>query len=326
MTYLFFGSDSERIKMYLKNFLNKFFSDSEHNVINFNAQDSLVDDALNELNQLSLSFNKKVVVIDNATYLENKTKYSKSKDARIIKKNDYSNIVRYIKQDNDENILLIFIVYKNEINLENEIVNSINKENRKLLKPLLDEEWPQYVEKYFLKKGFEIDKEAINEIIDRIDKNLNTFIKESEKLVLYCDNKVVTKDDVNLVFSSKKNNDILALSSALIANKKEEALKIYRDLRDLQNIEPVQLIALLTSSLIFLDEVNYLKSLKYTNEEIAVKLKVSTGRIYYATNDLKKVDIDNIKKALHDLYNLDKAIKHNTVDRFYSFEMFILNF
>ena len=89
MTYVFFGEDRERINIFLTTFINKFFKDEFKNVIKFNGNDSLIDDAINECYQLDLAFNKKVVVVDNALYLQKKNKYSKNKEAKITKKNNY---------------------------------------------------------------------------------------------------------------------------------------------------------------------------------------------------------------------------------------------
>ena len=325
MTYLFFGSDSERISMYLNSFLNKFFNGEEKEIVKYNAQDTNINEIFNDLCQLSLSFSKRAIVVDNATFLEKKNKYSKTKESKTIKKNDYSKIIKYIDNDEDENTLLIFVTYSSNIDLENSIVKNIDKNNRKLLEALKDSDWPIYIKKYFEKKGKEIEEEAINEIIIRSNNSLKNFTNEAQKLLLFS-NKKITLKDVKEVFINNKDISALDLSKALIKKDKKEALEIYKDLRSTQSIEPVQLITLLTSSLIFLDQVSYLKSLNYSNEEVAIKLGVSSGRIYYSTKDLYTISRESIKKALTELYNLDRAIKHNEIDRFYSFEMFLLNF
>ena len=93
-----------------------------------------------------------------------------------------------------------------------------------------------------------------------------------------------------------------------------------------QNIEPIVLITMMTNSLIFIDAVNYLNKNGYNSNEIATKLNVKPGKIYYALQDIKKLKTENIPKILEKLYQLDKDIKHNEIDRFYNFELFILNF
>jgi len=42
--------------------------------------------------------------------------------------------------------------------------------------------------------------------------------------------------------------------------------------------------------------------------------------------DFKNIDVILIKNALESLFLLDKKIKHNEINRFYGFELFLLNF
>ena len=53
---------------------------------------------------------------------------------------------------------------------------------------------------------------------------------------------------------------------------------------------------------------------------------IKSGKVYYALKDIKYFKKGEISKSLEKLYALDKKIKHNEVDRFYNFELFILNF
>ncbi len=325
MTYLFFGNDEERINIYLKSFIDKFFSGKEKNIISFNARNSLLNDAISECYQIDLACNKKIVVIDDAYYLQKESKFSKSKVSKITKNNDYNKALNYIKEDCDENVILIFIVKSNEIDLNNVIVNAITKENKKFLSPIKDNDWPLYIKTYFDKKNLKIEPEAISELISCCQGNLRTFLNESSKLCLYCKN-IITIDDIKQIVIRPQEDDIYVLTKYLIADNKMKALSTFRDLRLTQNIEPIVLITMMTNSLIFIDAVNYLNKNGYNSNEIATKLNVKPGKIYYALQDIKKLKTENIPKILEKLYQLDKDIKHNEIDRFYNFELFILNF
>ena len=326
MTYLFFSSDPERISNYLKKFLNGIYGEGEdRNVTTFNAQDTPIDEVLDECLQLSLSFDKKVIICDNLTYLKQKSKYSRTKESRIVKANKYDNLVHYIENDTDENVILVFTLETDEIDLNNPVVSKIPEGNRKSLQPIKDDEWPIYVSKYFQKHGLSITNDAVKEVCARSKNSLSIFLNEAQKVLLYCDEKI-TLDDIKTIFTKPEEDDIFTLTSALLNNDKNKALETFRSLRVVQNIEPVVLISIMANSLIFLDNVSYLRNEGFNMDEIANKLKVKRGKIYYAFKELKEIKPTQIKKALTKLYELDKAIKHSEIDRFYNFELFILNF
>ena len=107
------------------------------------------------------------------------------------------------------------------------------------------------------------------------------------------------------------------------------ALKEMIDIRETKKEFPffMKLISYLTiTSLILINQIKFLMKQGNNVDEIANLLKVKRGKIYYTLQDSKKINEDSIKKALNDLALLDKKIKHNEVDRFYAFEIFLLNF
>lgn len=325
MTYLFFSNDSERLNIYLDSFINKFFKDEEKNVVSFNANETSVNEIINECYQLSLAYNKKIVVLKDAIFLKKETKYAKIKKNKILKNNNYELLKKYIIQDNSEDVILILTYDGDDIDKENTIYQAIDSKNKKFLTNLTEADWPIYVKKYFEKREFSIDEEAINEIVLRSNGSLRHFINEAEKLELYC-NKKITLCDVKEIFIKPNEDDIFALTKALLKNDKDKALQIYRDLRTTQNIEPITLISIMSNSLILINQIKFLMKQGNNVDEIANLLKVKRGKIYYTLQDSKKINEDSIKKALNDLALLDKKIKHNEVDRFYAFEIFLLNF
>ena len=325
MTYLVFGNDEERIRNYLKSLTKKFFKDEEANVIYFNSGDTPLKEVLDECYQLDLSLSKKMIVYSNCTFLRKKDKYLKVKETKVQKQNDYNKLISYINDDTSNDVLLVLTCESENIDKESEIFTSVPKENRKLLSDISSEEWPVYIKKYFLNKGLTIENDALNELNFRVNGNLTNFLNEAEKLEIYCNESITIKDIYDLT-SKPIDDDIFLLTKSLLQRDKSRAIEIFRNLRITQNIEPITLINIMTSNLIFIDEVLYLKSMNKNNQEIATELNVKPGKVYFTLQDSKKLNTKSIKKALNDLCDLDKHIKHSECDRFYSFELFILNF
>ncbi len=320
MAILLYGNQQMMIKNQLKKLIKEQFpNQDEVNVIRFDASETSVEEVVNECCQFSLEFPKKMVVLNNASYFSN---------ARIKPKISFNNkfdiLLDYLKNENPD-CLLVIIVNSATIALKNEIVNYISK-NGKIteLKDLTKDDWPVYVRKYFNLKNIEIDNDAINEIVLRSSNDLNVFINEVTKLILYKNNKITLKDVKEVMMAPLEENSFEILNNLLL-NNKDNALKIYRDL-ELYNVEPISLVAMISTSLIFYDEVYILAKQGYGGSDISTKLNANLYRVKMTLRTLKNISYKRIRKALDDLYELDRSIKHSEVDRFYCFETFILNF
>ncbi|MCB9499223.1 MAG: DNA polymerase III subunit delta [Erysipelotrichaceae bacterium] len=320
MAILLYGNQQMMIKNQLKKLIKEQFSnENERNVVRFDALETNVEEVVNECCQFSLEFAKKMVILDNAQYFSN----SRTK-AKINISNKFDILLNYLKNENPD-CLLVIIVNSSTIALKNEIVSFISK-NGKIteLKDLTKDDWPIYVKKYFMLKNIEIDNDAVNEIVLRSNNDLNVFINEATKLILYKNNKITLKDVKTLMMAPLEENSFEILNNLLL-NNKENALKIYRDL-SLYNVEPISLIALISTSLIFYDEVYILEKQGLSGDTISSKLNANPYRVRMTLKTLRNVSYKRIRKALDDLYELDRSIKHSEVNRFYNFETFLLNF
>ena len=320
MALLLFGNQNLMIKKQLKKIVKDIFNDEEINLVEFNGYENSLDEIKNECDQFSLISNKKVVVVKDAYYLS-----SEKPTKKIAVNNDETNILKYL---DDENSLttLIFIVNTSKINQKSNLYKKI-KEKGKIyeLKDVSKEEWPLFVKKYFESKNITIEQKAIDEIVIRSQNDLNVFNNEVNKLILYKMNNI-TYEDVDKIFTKPLEDNAFEFVNALLSDNKEKAYSIYKELRVTNGIEPVILMNLIANQLIFYDLVYTLDKANYSENKIAAKLDAHPYRVKMTLKNLRSFNGGKIKKALNNLYILDKRIKHNEVDRFYNFELFILNF
>lgn len=320
MAILLFGNQNLMIKKQLKKIVNDIFQGEEANTIEFNGYENSLDEVRNECEQLSLICDKKVVIVKDAYYLS-----SEKPTKKILVDNNETNIIKYLDNEN-ELTTLIFILNSSKINQKSNIFKKI-KEKGKIyeLKDVSKEEWPLFVKKYFESRKISIEQKAIDEIVLRSQNDLNIFNNEVNKLILYKMNDI-KYEDVDKIFTKPLEDNAFEFVNALLSDDKEKAYKIYKELRITSGIEPVILMNLITSQLIFYDLVYSLDKENYSESKIASKLDSHPYRVKMTLRNLRSVDGLKIKKALNDLFILDKKIKHNEVDRFYNFELFILNF
>lgn len=320
MIYLLYGSQPLKIKNRIKKIEKDFFEspDIEYSsVVDMDLTNESIFNVIDEVNQFSLTSNKKVVNVKNATIFETqlKTKFKKSEIEEII------TCFKNLRED----VCLIFSLCASKVSTTNEIYKLISTDGKILeFKEIKKEEWPLVVNDYFIKRGIKLDNETIDEIVARTNMDVDTFINEAEKLILYKGSNITLKDVKELVPDTLETDSFKILNS-LLAGDKSNALKIYKDLR-LKNMEVITLISLISSSLIFALNVKNLQSEGRGNDEIAKITQSSPGRIFMTNKNFKNYTVDFLLSAIKSLQELDRKIKHSEIDRFYGFELFLLNF
>ncbi len=314
MNYILYGELYPMIRKHLNKILKERLGEpDDFNVVKIDFEESSIDEVIYESSSLPLGYDKKAVVVDNANFL--------LKDAN---EDDVKRIIELLKNSNDD-INLIFILKSEKIDKKGDIFNYI-KENGQVFEFLNieKEQWPVYIKKYFKGKNIDINDDAVEELSSRIDGDLTRFLNEAEKLSLY--KNPITLSDVILMVSKPLEDDAFQISNALFRGENSLALSIYRDLQLLGQKFVDALIPMLASQFRFISEVCFLDSKGLDKDEIAAQLEVNPVRVKIALKNARNISRKQIAKVLNDLYNLDLQIKSGLIDRFYGFELFLINF
>ena len=320
MIYLIYGTQPVKMKNRIKKVIKEFFGNEEvdqNSIYDLDLDTDTIFNVLDEINQFSLTSPKKIINVKNAKIFESqlKNKFSKKEIDEII--NCLSNI--------DVDTCVIFSLNASKVSTTNEIYKIINKDGKIFqFKEITKEEWPSVAKDYFSKRGITLDDETIEELVNRTNLDVSFFINEAEKLILYKGNQISLQDIKDLVPNSLETDSFKVLN-ALLEGNKSQALKVYNDLR-IKNIEVITLIYMITSSLIYALNVKNLQKMGKSNDEIAKETGSSPGRVFITNRNFKKYSIDFLLNTISKLNELDRKIKHSEIDRFYGFELFILNF
>ena len=285
----------------------------EFNVAKFDLDNTSLEDALMDANLLPLGYERKAVVFDNVHFLD-----------KGAKKDDVEAVLNLVKEPSDE-IDLFFVVRKGTIDDKSSIVDAV-KNNGEILNfvNLTKEDWPKYAAKYFKDREIQIDNDAIGELVNRVDGDLNKFINEANKLCLYKNH--ITIVDVVLMVSKPIEDDAFQMSNALISGDNSLALSIYRDLKLGGSKATDPLIPMIASQFRFFSKVFYLADKGLDRDEIASELACNPYRVKIALSNRRHLSRRDIAHVLDDLYALDYQIKSGQIDRFYGFELFLINF
>ena len=319
MAYIVFGSQQLMVKKQVKKCIADYFKDDKnYEVLNFDSSKITEDELLAECEQFSLCGDKKVIIVENSNFL------TAERDASKFTYSD--SLIKYLKNENPSTVLIFSVVYSKELDSRNKIYKVIDEKGKIIIcKDLSEKEWPEQVSLYFRKKNISISKEAIDEICRRCSGDFGVFINESNKLALYKKDNI-TLEDVKEIVPMPLFNNIFDIQNNLLNNNKEKAIAIFREIQFSKDVDPVSLISIFANQLILLDKVLYLNKKGLNYGTIASELGENPYVVMKNLNSFKKVKPEVIKDALSKLYILDRGIKHSEINKYYGFELFLINF
>lgn len=313
MNYILFGNQNPRIKARLNEIIKERLPEvTEFSLIKYDLKEDkeTYKDALIEIQSMPMFIERKLVVIDNADFINDDKEVDKLFATTLI---------------DDDSVDVIFIIHEDKLNQKSETYNNVATTGKVLRLIIEDKDWPLYVRKYFTKYNVKIDNNAVDELIVRSEKDLTRFLNEANKLILYTDH-VQLVDVLNMVSKPLEDN-AFELTNALIRKNNALALSIYRDLK-LQGTKMTDsLIPLIANQFRQINIVRFLYNKGYSNNDIMGILNIkSEYRVRKLIENGRSLSFKIISNALNDLYALDYKSKAGLVDRTYGLELFLIKF
>ena len=324
MIYLIYSNQSSEIKKVVKSIAKQSLPERDDmNFVRYDGNNTLVQEIIDDANYVPLGYDKKVVAVDNCYFLMKPKPRNK-----IESDQDYKALISYLKNPNPD-CDLILTVPTAEIDQNGDIFKII-KETGKItfMNDPTIKEWNEYVRKtiteYINKNpGNRIDSDAAMELVDRTAGDIPLLRNSIIKLFLYTNH--VRYEDVLLLVTRPLEDNTFQIFNYLLDGENEKAIGLFRDLQ-VSNVEPVTLISMLGNQFRLMNQVVFLSKKSFTNDEIANELKIKPIRVQILKKKTFNMSEKAIHRALDDLFNLDLQIKSGLVDRFYAFELFLINF
>ncbi len=320
MIYFVYGNQSPLIKSRIKRIVKEsLVTIDEMSYARFDAGDILIQDIVDEANYLPLGYDKKVIVCENAYFLIKPRPKNK-----IEPDQQYDELIKYLKSPNPSTDFIIS-VNSADLDEKSEIVSLLKAKAKVFVASTPDKDsWKDYIRKYFdVSLNTKIDNDAVNEIALRCEGDVALFHNNAKKLALYTDH--VKFDDVVKLVPEPFEENMFQIYNFLLSSRNDEALRIYRKLL-ITNTEPVTMISTLANQFRLLNEVSFLSKRGMSDDEIGEELNIKPVRAKIIKKQTAYISERNIIKTLEELFNLDVQIKSGQVDRFYAFELFLINF
>lgn len=306
--YLLYGNDKCIIEKEIDNLKNKL-SITDMDIINYNitSVEDIVDEALT-IGMFSLN---KLIIIDCTEYL------SLKKEVENIK------LLEDYFDNCNNNSYLVFISNSDNIDSRKKLVKLISSKGEVKKLEANNDYLVNYITNYL--GEYIINNMDINYFISRVGNNISNIDNELNKLMLYKkDDKIITKDDINILVSENMDNNIFDLVSSILKNENEKALKIY-DKFILDGMDANQIIAIIASQIRLLYQVKRLHNLGKSNDEIARILEFkNVYRVKYLLSDSYYYSEEDLLKYISKLFNIDKRIKADNIDGNMLLELFIV--
>ena len=308
MIYLIYSLDKEMIEKYLSKLILKE-SIIDNSVIRYTLNEDNVNDILEECNTMSLFSLKKLVILESTNALSSKGK-------------EITEITKYLDNYN-KNVILVFTSLSDKVDTRKKIYKKINEigkieclnKDNNYLKKLIKEKINDY----------KMNDIVIDYFLNKVGSNINNIENELDKLMIYkLDEKEILKEDIDSMCISNMEEEIFALSDAIIKNDNKKALELY-NLFITRNYEVTQMIGLIASQFRFLLQIKLLYNNGKSNDEIAKLLEVHPYRVKLAINNCYYYSVESLSSYLNKLFELDKNIKLGLIDKNIFFQLFILN-
>ena len=312
--YLIYGNENYLIKKKLDEIITKNNIEKD-NIIRYNLDEVIVSEAIIEASTVSMFQTSKLIICEGCKFLtgENKKEINHNIDM----------LLEYINHPFSD-VYLVFIVEKEKLDDRKKIVKELKKISKVVeCKKIENYNLNSYLENYIKDKGYIITSKNINLIISIAGLDLANLINEIDKLLIYKDtDKNISEDDIKNLICVNIDDNIFALTNAIMNNQKEKIIKIYKDLISMGEDE-IKLIATLANQFRLLLQVKLMKNNGYSDNEMISTLKEHPYRIKLAKNSL--FGEDKLKDKILKLSELDYKIKSGNIDKNLGLELFLLD-
>lgn len=306
--YLLECSDSISLEDKIKEIINNNnFSDGY--ISTYDIEDTLLDNALEDLDTYSFLSDKKVIIIKNI--------FSDATDKKL------DHLLKYIDNSNPDNLL---ILTTNKIDNRLNICKKIKKNNNIEIITIEIDPY-KYVKKIF--DGYSIDNSSISLLVDLCKGDITRLNSEANKLMMYKVNELkINREDIEALVVKKlgDSNEILfSLIKYIIMKDKRNALNTYNELKE-YNVDANSIIGLMASQIKLTHQIKILSEDNLTNQDIADKLNLkSTYQVKKIKEYIYKYTYDEIYDFVHKIAKVDLDIKSGKMDSNLAIDMLIIN-
>lgn len=309
MIYVLYGENETELNKYIDSLQKE---NSIEDKITYNYKDSNIEDVLEEASYSDLFSTKKMVILNEPDFLTSKSTL------------EHKGLEDYINTPNP-NTILIFKMIIDKLDERKKIVKLLKEKSKVIEFKLPDEKnIDSYIKKYFENIEYQITKDAVNGIKERLKSNPKVLDSELNKLSLYkYKDKKIDIEDVTKVITKYEDNNIFKLVDAVIKKDKGTIFTLYKSLIENKE-EPTIILVLLANQFRLMYQANVLAESGLDKYKIGTFLKEHPYRVGLALENSRDIEQNELIKYLKRLAEIDIEIKTGLTDKTKALETFFL--
>ncbi|MBM7697950.1 DNA polymerase III subunit delta [Kurthia huakuii] len=317
--YVIAGEESYFIDETLQRLKDKLAEQGELDIMNYDLDEQLVDEVIDEADTIPFFSDRKLVVAKNASFLK-ATEKGKEKLNHDLKK-----LERFL-QFPSETSVTVFIAPYAKLDERKKVTKQMKEHALYLFAETPKErDLAVWAKNEVVSRGAIMNDNAIAQLIEMVGMNMLHLRTEIEKLALYvADTKELIEPPlVEAMVAKTLEQDVFKLLNAYIRGDRSTALSIYHDLLR-QKEEPIALVALISSQVRLMSNVYYLLSKGYHPQQISKQLKVNPYRVKRIVEDRGHIGDQQLLDALYGLGDVDLQLKTMSGNRARFLEFFLM--
>lgn len=311
MIYILVGEDESRMEYKLDQIKKREGVDE---IIRLDAKKQEPLEIYNELDTLSLFFEKPMVIVDQASFLSAKN------DTKV-------NLEEIVKREVPDKVV-VYLVHGKKIDTRKKAIKQLQAMGKVIeCQPLDEKNQPDEIRSMMKEKKMDMEPKAFAWFCENAGYSQPVLASQLDKLTLYSDH--LTLADVQALTTIEPTKNVFEMTDALFAKDKVRLLKAYRIFRE-QNMEPQAILGLIAGQVRFVYQVRVMMDQGYKQDQMVEKFKeagqknMSSGRIWHTMKNARRFTAGELLDTLAWLSRLDESIKSGSIDRDTGFENFIL--
>jgi len=262
----------------------------EEELIRYDLEEVNISDVIMELNTYGLFTSRKIVFANNATFL--------TTDKSDIN-HDVDEFIKYVNNPSDNILILSCRKLDGKKN-----VSKLVKEKFKIIDVNIN--YQDYVKEKT--KGYKFSSSDIIYFLSLTTEDIDRINNELDKLLMYkLNDKVITKQDIDLIVVKKIDDNIFDLIEAIIKKDKKRSLIIYNDIVSYGE-EIFKILISLSNQIRLLLQVKILSNLD--DLDIADKLNLKNPKqLYFLRQKILNYKKSELVDYLYKLSIMDEELK-----------------
>lgn len=318
--YLILG-DQEYLSDQIKQAFIGLIPDAERsmNIGNYDMEETPISAAVEDAISVPFFGERRLVLVNRPYFLTGLRVKSKVE-------HHVDDFLDYLQHPEQSTIMVIFAPYE-KLDARKKVTKMLKKVATTVeIGKLRESEIKSTVKRAITDKGYQIDPEALERMMQLTGGKLTPMMNDLPKLLLYNEaTKTITLESVNGLVSPSIEQSVFDLVNSVLKRNAKESMDIYQNLI-LESNEPIGINAVLIQQFRLLLQVMILQKHGYSQGNLASSLKVHPYRVKLALQTVRHFNYQQLRDAYIGLVDTEREMKSTNRSPELLFELFLLKF